>query len=311
MASNTPEKTSNAKPGDAAFDKLAAAAAAPVSDAARQIQTQTAQAPPQTPQVKPEAAPVEQTTQANLATPSLAQPAPIPRAETPRIGKNAAKTPDLRSADASEAKAFEQAVMQKSAPQPTAPVSQNKDAPAFTALISADAPAPALSQAPATTAPTALQTTQSQHIAAERVAAHAPPATAQVAREIVRRFDGANTRFELRLDPPELGRIEVRLDVSRDHRVTAVVAAESPQALAELVRHARELEQALQSAGLELADNGLSFDLRQSEREFVDSLDSQGGRASAETEEQTTTTTAVARPIGYERWRGVRLDMRV
>jgi flagellar hook-length control protein FliK len=90
----------------------------------------------------------------------------------------------------------------------------------------------------------------------------AAPAAAQVAREIVRRFEGDNTHFELRLDPPELGRVEVRLEVSRDHRVTAVVAADTPQALAELARHARDLEQALQSAGLQLSENGLSFDLR-------------------------------------------------
>ncbi|MEZ6022856.1 MAG: flagellar hook-length control protein FliK [Hyphomonadaceae bacterium] len=82
-------------------------------------------------------------------------------------------------------------------------------------------------------------------------------------REIIRRFDGGNTSFELRLDPPELGRVEVRLEVSRDHRVTAMIAADSPQALTELARHARELEQTLQAAGLELSDSGLSFDLRQ------------------------------------------------
>ena len=91
----------------------------------------------------------------------------------------------------------------------------------------------------------AAQTQQRRvdHTAAVR----ATPAAAQVAREIVRRFDGGNTSFELRLDPPELGRVEVRIEVSRDHRVTAVISADSPQALTELARHARELEQMLQS----------------------------------------------------------------
>ena len=37
------------------------------------------------------------------------------------------------------------------------------------------------------------------------------------------------------------------MEVSRDHRVTAVISADSPQALTELARHARDLEQQLQS----------------------------------------------------------------
>src|SRR5213075_2500843 len=57
------------------------------------------------------------------------------------------------------------------------------------------------------------------------------PAAAQVGGEIIRRFNGQDTSFQLRLDPPELGRVDVRLDVSRDHRVTAVISADSPQAL--------------------------------------------------------------------------------
>src|SRR5699024_7117155 len=102
-----------------------------------------------------------------------------------------------------------------------------------------------------------------QQISNEHAVLRAAPVAHQVAREIVRRFEGGSTRFELRLDPPELGRVDVRLDVSRDHRVTAVIAADSPQALTELARHARDLEQMLQGAGLQLSDNGLSFDLRQ------------------------------------------------
>jgi flagellar hook-length control protein FliK len=136
----------------------------------------------------------------------------------------------------------------------------------------------------------------------------AAPAAAQVGREIIRRFGGENTRFELRLDPPELGRVEVRLEVSRDHRVTAIVAAESPQALAELARHARDLEQTLQSAGLELAENGLSFDL--SERQARASPENaptprRTDQAMTDAPEQTLRAT----PIGLERWRGQRVDL--
>jgi flagellar hook-length control protein FliK len=167
-------------------------------------------------------------------------------------------------------------------------------------------------QTSAISAATTQASGQTQHAAADAGAQRAAPAAAQVAREIIRRFDGGNTSFELRLDPPELGRVEVRMEVSRDHRVTAVISADSPQALTELARHARELEAQLQSAGLQLSDNGLSFDLRQgaSGRGAQDADGAKGAAGGEETlaEQQTA---PVARPIGIERWRGVRVDMMV
>lgn len=134
------------------------------------------------------------------------------------------------------------------------------------------------------------------------------PAAAQVAHEIIRRFDGGATRFELRLDPAELGRVDVRLEVSRDHRVTAVISADTPQALAELSRNARDLEQQLQAAGLDLGETGLSFDLRQQSegaREAEQSGASSGGGLQTD-EAQTQAAPLTAR---LERWRGVRVDV--
>jgi flagellar hook-length control protein FliK len=154
--------------------------------------------------------------------------------------------------------------------------------------------------------------THVQHAAAESGLQRAAPAAAQVGQEIVRRFNGGNTSFELRLDPAELGRVEVRMEVSRDHKVTAVITADNPQALTELARQARELEAQLQSAGLQLSDNGLSFDLRQGAngRGAQDTNGAQrGGGGEDASVEQTQTQTA--RPIGFERWRGVRVDMMV
>ena len=69
-------------------------------------------------------------------------------------------------------------------------------------------------------------------------------------------------RFEIRLDPPELGRIEVRLDVDRDGNVTSRLIADRSDTLDLLRRDATGLERALQDAGLKTADNGLQFSLR-------------------------------------------------
>jgi flagellar hook-length control protein FliK len=139
-----------------------------------------------------------------------------------------------------------------------------------------------------------------------------------VAREIVRRANGDNTRFELRLDPPELGKIQVQLDVSRDHKVTAVVSADNPQALSDLTRGARDLQQALQSAGLQLADDGLSFNLSNQNHGFSqpDQSNTNSGNPggaqrglTAENQSSADTSSARARPLSIESWRGARIDV--
>lgn len=84
------------------------------------------------------------------------------------------------------------------------------------------------------------------------------------AMNLLRRFESGARAFQLRLDPPELGKVEVKLTVGPDRSVEALVTTERPEALAELQRAARDLVAALQEAGLDLIDGGLSFQLDQS-----------------------------------------------
>ncbi len=140
-------------------------------------------------------------------------------------------------------------------------------------------------------------------------AARAPPPHAQITREIVRRAANGATQFEVRLDPPELGRVEVKLEVGRDQRVSATISADTPQALTELVRAARDIEQALQSAGLEVREDGLNFDLAQ-QRQGQERAEREPAARVAVTEAgEETAPRQGARPIGLERWRGVRVDL--
>jgi hypothetical protein len=126
----------------------------------------------------------------------------------------------------------------------------------------------------------------------------------------VRRFDGDTTRFEVRLDPPELGRVEVRLEVSRDNKVSATVVADSPQTLVALARHARDLQSSLQSAGLDLADSGLSFDLRDNGREAHGARgNGDRGLPSASAGALDELTAPRARGNGLDPWRGRTLDV--
>lgn len=93
-------------------------------------------------------------------------------------------------------------------------------------------------------------------------AARFQPQTVQMlaARIAARAVEGGRV-FDIRLDPAELGRVEVRLEMGADNSVRALLSAERADTLAELQRSARDLEKALAEAGLDLAEDGLSFSL--------------------------------------------------
>ena len=91
-----------------------------------------------------------------------------------------------------------------------------------------------------------------------RFAAH----TAQhLAVQISRRFQNGNHVFQIRLDPADLGRVDVKLEMTGDNRVQAHLSVERADTLIDLQRAAKDLERALNEAGLELEENGLSFEL--------------------------------------------------
>jgi len=85
---------------------------------------------------------------------------------------------------------------------------------------------------------------------------------AGLALEIAGRALSGRSRFEIRLDPPELGRIDVRLDLDRAGQVTSRLVVDKVETLDLLRRDAPELERALQQAGLTTGDSGLQFTLR-------------------------------------------------
>ena len=69
-------------------------------------------------------------------------------------------------------------------------------------------------------------------------------------------------RISIQLRPEELGRVEVRLEVSQNGRVSATIIADRPEALDLLRNDSRNLERALQEAGLETHSGDLNFNLR-------------------------------------------------
>ena len=86
---------------------------------------------------------------------------------------------------------------------------------------------------------------------------------AGLAIEIASQAHAGKHHFDIRLDPPELGRIDVRLDVDSDGNVSSRLVVERADTLDLLKRDASQLERALQQAGLKTSDNALEFSLRQ------------------------------------------------
>ncbi len=94
-----------------------------------------------------------------------------------------------------------------------------------------------------------------------RPAQTAPP-TAQIAVHIVRAVGDGISRFNVQLQPAELGRVEVKIEVSTDGAVRAMVTAERQETVDQLQRDSRALERALQEAGLKTDSQNLHFSLR-------------------------------------------------
>ena len=85
----------------------------------------------------------------------------------------------------------------------------------------------------------------------------------QLAFELVRQVHDGHSRFQVRLDPAELGRIDVKLDIDANGQVHARLTVERAETLDLMQRDQRGLEKALQQAGLDSAKTNLEFSLKQ------------------------------------------------
>ena len=83
-----------------------------------------------------------------------------------------------------------------------------------------------------------------------------------LAMEIAVTARSGNSRFEIRLDPADLGRIDVRIDVDRNGHMTSHLMVEKPETLSMLRQDAPQLQRALDDAGFRTGDGGLQFSLR-------------------------------------------------
>ncbi len=230
------------------FTPIAPVSAAPTDDA------QIANALPVLPGNATNAKPAPD--QATLPQASTASAAPPPLADT---GAKPA-TPDFQVSQQPNPLQVADAKLTNAAPPPTvdnpAPPPPAPDA----AKIHANAPAPM--PEPVRALASSLNSA-SLHASNVNEPNPVPLKGVALAVEIVSRMRDGMRRFDIRLDPPELGRIDVRLEVDRHGQTTTKLTVDRPETLDLLQREARGLERALQQAGLKTDQGGLEFSLRQ------------------------------------------------
>ena len=264
-----------------------AIAAAPVAtDAAANAETANAApvgevALPETVEAAPQTAPAE-----------TAAPEQLPAEARPQIAKASGEKPAEEKPADGKVKAQVTTEDDKPAPKPQlADTTEKKAAPAAEGPVKPEThdarPKPEFetphaenlaSQRDHTAIPAATDRSEVVALAtaqAQAVHAAGPAATsnrneqtavtvpvAGLAVEIAAQARAGRNRFEIRLDPPELGRIDVRLDMDKDGNVTSRMMVERPDTLDLLRRDAHALERALNQAGLKTSDNALEFQLR-------------------------------------------------
>ncbi len=195
--------------------------------------------------------------------------APVPEAGpgARRAESGDAQAPAVQSTDS--AKPAHAAASASSAQGPNPAAQAGAQAPVADASagpdLRMDAAAPSSNASTSATASLTPQSHTGQAADAARAQnpalANAPTAAIQVYTRMIERMDGRAQRFEVRLDPAELGRVDVRIEVGADRKVHAVLAAHDSAALTDLMKGQKALEQALSDAGIDLADGGIQFEM--------------------------------------------------
>lgn len=113
-------------------------------------------------------------------------------------------------------------------------------------------------------------------VSAQAQYAGAPHPSSQIAASQVQKLaqSGTSQTMTLDMDPPELGRIKVSLELEADSKnVKAHMLIEKPETHLMLQRDSHLLQQALQDAGLEVDGGSIDFELAQDGSEFGQNSD--------------------------------------
>lgn len=109
------------------------------------------------------------------------------------------------------------------------------------------------------------------------------PATQMVAVQMTKAAQNSSEKaITLQLDPPELGRVEVRMEFGKDNKVKAHMIVEKPETLLMLQRDSGALERALQDAGMDTGSDSLDYQMAQENYGFGQDNKGQNGQTGTE-----------------------------
>ncbi len=229
-------------------------------------------------EIEPIAAPTdEDAPPPALAAEASALAAPAPAPERPAAKPSRAEAARKDAAPTGPRAALAQAPAATEAAQPAVAVTSATTAPTAegqAGTVEAAAPkddAPLKADAPDTLAqPAGAAAAQAEQTHASSAAATpvrgSPETVAALAAQIVKKLEGRSTRFDVELNPADLGRVDVRIEIGAHGRMTATMSFENPQAAAELRSRADELQKSLEQAGFDIA-GGLQFDVANDQRQ--------------------------------------------
>ena len=134
-----------------------------------------------------------------------------------------------------------------------------------------------------------------------------------LAVEIAASAQSGKTHFDVRLDPADLGRIDVRIAVDRNGQVTSHLTVEKPETLSMLRQDAPQLQQALNDAGLKTGSGGLQFSLRDQSQSGQNNFNQSGGQPQRLVISEDDTVPAAVAGRSYGRMLGANggVDIRV
>ena len=158
--------------------------------------------------------------------PPAPSPRPPPWSPTPRTG-----TPSPRSDTSAQAAETQSA-------------SNGADSASLSGLAASPVAAQAALQTPANLA-----------------AANGSAIVSQIATQVAKSVDGKSTRFDISLDPAGLGHVNVKVVIGAQGQIPAQLSFDNAHAAAEAKSQAGQLQQALEQAGFNISQGGLSFDV--------------------------------------------------
>ena len=213
-----------------------------------------------------------------------------------------ASTTNAGTANANDIKQAADARAAGPPPPTTAQIAKPVDASAG-AMTAIGAATPQAQQTQTSDAPSVTQNVQ--------VSTPTPNIPA-LAVEISAKSQSGAKQFDIRLDPPELGRVEVRLSIDATGKASAHLSADQPQTLDLLQKDAPTLTRALRDAGLDVSQNGLNFSLRQQSGDTgAGQGQSRGGNGRSFTLSATSSIDATSASAAYRAPADGRLDIRV